>query len=48
MSQLAIKKLTSYVRQKELTNCLDLLESYGYKGDTAVLLLAWFQVGGER
>jgi len=39
-------QLNRFIERGELTNCLSLLESRGFCGETALFLLSCLQVGG--
>jgi|GEM_PF-1916453 hypothetical protein len=41
----AINHLASYIKQKRLTDCLELLESVGINGDFALLVIGCFNKG---
>lgn len=36
-------ELTSYIKQQRLTDSLELLESFGYSNDSAILKIRYFQ-----
>ena len=43
-----VSTLTRFIKQRRLTDVLNLLENQGYTGDAAILMIGYVQLGGDQ